>query len=707
MNDGVKKSLLKWLLCVLVAAVPLAVYMSVGQNSFINIDDPDYVANNIHVQGGLTMNSVRWAFQTFHSSNWHPLTWLSHELDGQLYRAKPMGHHLTNLAFHIANTVLLFMLLVNLTGRLWAAAWVALLFGVHPMHVESVAWIAERKDVLCGFFFLLTLLAYARYVELVKSPGRKCWPVHGLTLLLFALGLMSKPMVVTLPCILLLLDFWPFQRFKRDDLRWAVLKPLLVEKVPFFVLSALSCWVTMKAQAAAMNSGANCPLATRLAHLPVSFAWYLFKLVWPVDHSIYYMMHGPDSFETVLGALVVLGLVSGLVLWQGRRRPFLMVGWLWFVVMLVPVVGVVQVGSQAYADRYSYLPYIGLFIMLAWGLPAWLEARRWPKVLLWLPAVATVAVCCQMTVAQVHVWHTAESLFKQSVDQDNQNEEAWILYGLAYNHAGNPDGALDCLHHALAINPGNAESYEFLGRLLAARERYDESHAAFENALRLAEQGLSPAGYKYLGARIQKDQADMYLKAGQTHEAIASLEASVDLQPAQPLVQIVLGKTYLEDNQVAKAETAFKSGIELLGLEVVSVEAEMGLATIDGSRGNNAGAMAHYRRVLSLDTNMPSALNNLAWMLATTADPGLRNGKEAVQLAERACKVTKYGEPFYIGTLAAAQAEAGDFDAAMISAQKAHDIALAHGLNAVAAKNEELMKLYQSGHPYHEEPPVK
>jgi cytochrome c-type biogenesis protein CcmH/NrfG len=612
-------------------------------------------------------------------------------LDCQLYGLNPMGHHLTSLVFHVINTVLLFLLLQNLTTGLWASAFVALLFGIHPMHVESVAWVSERKDMLSGFFFLLTLLAYAQYVELVKSQSRKCWLVYALTLLFFALGLMSKPMLVTVPCVLLLLDYWPLGRFQLPfkSQSFAVYRRLLLEKVPFFLLTALSCWVTILAQTQALKPASDFPLDARLAHVPVAYAWYLFKLVWPVDHSIYYILHVNHAIEKVIGALLVLCFATGILVWQARRHPYLVFGWLWFLVMLVPVAGFVQAGNQAYAERYTYLPYIGLFILCAWGIPAFLGKRPLTKPLLWCAAIFILPVCCKLTVAQVRVWNKAETLFKQAVDEDNHNEKAWILYGLQFNHTGNPDRAIECLRQALSINPGNIEAWNNLGRVLVIKGKYDEARGAFETALMGGE--LKPVIYKNL--------ADLFIKTGKTREAITNLECSLELQPDQPAVVLLLGNTYVADHQLDKAASAYENAIRLLG---DNAEAEMGLAMIHGEAGRNAEAIAHYRRVLVIEPDSANALNNLAWLLATAADPGLRNGDEAVRLAERACKLTHNEQAFFIGTLATAYAEAGNYDAAVNAAQKARDVALAHGQKEVAASNERLMETYKSGRAFHE-----
>ena len=406
-NAGTRKQAV--FICLLLTLLTAAVYAPVVKQGFINFDDPDYVTGNPRVQAGLTLASIQWAFTSSYSSNWHPLTWLSHMLDCQLYSLKPAGHHITNLLFHIANSLLLFGLLHRLTGALWRSAFAAALFALHPLHVESVAWVSERKDVLSAFFFMLTLWAYVRYTEksalsnqrsVAGSPAsgtpaadngqrtaqhatRNTHPVsilhppssifYLLALSFFALGLMSKPMLVTLPFVLLLLDYWPLGRLQLSTInpplsttvRPSTLRRLVVEKTPFFGLAAISCVLTFLVQNAsgAMPSLAKSPLELRLANALVAYARYLGKTFWPSKLAVFYP-YSPlslDSWQVVGAALLLLTATAAVVL-IGRRGPYLLVGWLWFLGTLVPVIGLVQVGKQSWADRYTYLPHVGLFL---------------------------------------------------------------------------------------------------------------------------------------------------------------------------------------------------------------------------------------------------------------------------------------------------------------------------------------------------------
>ena len=367
------------LVCLVLGLVTAALYWPMLHHDFIGIyDDDAYLTENSHVSSGLTWSGVVWAFQSGYAANWHPLTWISHMLDCQLYGLNPWGHHLTNLLFHVANTLLLFLWLKQLTGTMWRSAFVAALFAWHPVHVESVAWAAERKDVLSAFFWMLTLLAYTRYVceSKVQSPKSKVFYV--LALAFYALGLMSKPMVVTLPFVLLLLDFWPLNRLSKFQSQLAAsetpaTKPasyLIAEKLPFFALALAGSIIAYSVQQAggAFWSPNVLPLQFRVANAVMAYVRYLSKAFWPVDLALIYPYPHHWSALLVMGATLTLVICSGWFIWRARRSPYLCVGWFWFLGTLVPTLGLVQVGVQSMADRYLYLPGIGLFIIVAWGL---------------------------------------------------------------------------------------------------------------------------------------------------------------------------------------------------------------------------------------------------------------------------------------------------------------------------------------------------
>jgi len=611
-------------------------------------------------------------------------------LDCQLYGLDPAGHHLTSLAFHIANTLLLFLLLQHLTARLWPSAFVALLFGIHPMHVESVAWVAERKDVLGAFFFLLTLLAYARYVKLAENHSGRCWPVYGLTLLLFALGLMAKPMLVTLPCVLCLLDYWPLRRFQLPlkSQSAAVFGRLAIEKAPFLVLTAISCVMTILAQSQmhAVISTADFPLGARLAHVPVAWAWYVGKLFWPADLSIYYLSYAPHP-SVVVGALVLVAMLTWLAVWRVRKEPWLIVGWLWFLVMLLPVSGLIQVGRQAHANRYTYLPYIGLLIMLVWGIVPLLVKWRYHKPVLLAGALLATTACFKLTVDQVHLWKNAQTLFERAVALDENDYFTWEALGSVFMNQGNLDKAMDCLNRATVINPTFDRSWNRLGNVLCLKGEFDEAQRAYQMALLYAPD--KSEDYYDLGV--------LFLATGHRAAATTNFQNAVQLASDRPGMYLRSGQAFALYHQNDQAIVQFQNALRL---QPDDAGAELDLAMILADNRQIADALPHYRRALELVPDSVAALNNLAWLLATTSDPRLRDGGEAVHLAEHACQLTRYQKPFLVGTLAAAYAEAGRFNEAVTTAQRAHDLALAQGQKEVAAKNEQLLELYKSGRAY-------
>jgi len=698
MNKIIQTNATKWFVCFALALVTFAAYAPVARNGFIGFDDPRFVVSNSHIQRGFSWSAVKWAFRAFDSGNWHPLTWLSHMLDCRLYGLNPAGHHLTSLAFHIANTLLLFLLLQNLTARLWASAFVALLFGIHPMHVESVAWVFERKDVLSAFFFLLTLLAYARYVELTGKRSSKSGLVYGLTLLLFAFGLMAKPMLVTLPCVLCLLDYWPLRRFRfpLQSQSVAVFRRLAFEKAPFFVLTAISCVLTFLAQSRSRSivPAAAFPLEARLAHVPVACAWYVCKLFWPAKLSIYYsldasQMHAALFSETVVGALALMTIVTWLAIRLVTKEPCLLVGWLWFLVMLLPVSGLIQVGNQAYANRYTYLPYVGLLIMLAWGLPAFLAKWRYSQAFLLAGALLAATACFKLTVDQVRLWENPQKLDEQAIAVDENNWIVWDNLGWVFMTQGDWDKSLVCLRRATAINPVFYLSWGRLSSVLYIKGELSEAQSAFQKALL----------HTPNKPELYDDFGDWFLATGHFEDAITNFQNALKLAPDQPEIDKKLGRAFAGRHENDQAIIQFQNALRL---QPDDADAELDLAMVLADNRQVADAISHYRRSLELAPDSVTALNNLSWLLATTSNPRLRDGGEAVRLAEHACQLTRYRKPFLVGTLAAAYAEAERFNDAVTTAQKAHDLALAQGQNGIAARNKELMALYQTGRAYHQ-----
>jgi tetratricopeptide (TPR) repeat protein len=465
------------------AALVAAVFAPVRHFGSVNFDDPTYVFRNSHVLSGLTLDGVIWAFTAFHAGNWHPLTWLTHMADVSLFGADAGSHHLVNVLLHAVNSALLFAVLRRATGATWRSALAAALFAVHPLHVESVAWISERKDVLSTLFWLATLLAWIDYVR--RPSGRR----YALALLLFALGLLSKPMIVSLPVVLVLLDVWPLERLSWGELFSRKAVPLLREKLPFVALSAASCVVTVAAQASAGAVGGvrTFPFGARVANAALAYVGYLAKAVWPVDLVAAYphaALRGMP-WASAAAAALLLAAITAVAVWQRRRRPWLAVGWLWYLVTLLPVIGLVQVGWQGMADRYTYVPLIGIFWAIAWGLGELAgasEARR----------VALAIACCSIVVAlaalarrQVGTWSDSFALYEHALSLDPENPLALRGLGAAYVDGGMPAQAIAPLGEAAKRLPEDAQTWTNLGIAYATVGRAPEAEASFERALRM------------------------------------------------------------------------------------------------------------------------------------------------------------------------------------------------------------------------------
>ena len=505
------------------AAITLLVYMPMLWHGFVNYDDPDYILGNEHVKGGLTWANMVWAFTSNDAANWHPLTWLSHMLDCQLFGVNPAGHHLVNLLFHTANTLLLFLLLTQLTGALWRSALVAALFAWHPLHVESVAWASERKDVLSAFFWMLTILCYAKAVTSDKWQVTSKDPslithhssLYWLALFFFACGLMSKPMVVTLPFVLLLLDFWPLERFQ--NFKFQNLAKLFVEKIPFFALSLASCLITYRAQSGALWSTQALSFHFRLANALMSYVRYISKLFWPTDIALIYPY---PHFWPLAGVVFVAGLLavlSVIFILQAKRFPYLAVGWFWFLGTLIPAIGLVQVGVQSMADRYTYLPSIGIFILVVWGVNDLLNARPQKIQIAKLAGSVVLVGCLLCTSMQLRYWRSSPELFLHTVEVTTDNYAAEDCLGKALENIGKKDDAGKLYADAVRIEP-------------------DYPSAQFDLGMIEVEQGK--------------------LVDASNHLAIA-----VQLSPHNPVMQFDFGTYLMQHGNPAEAANHFKTAL--------------------------------------------------------------------------------------------------------------------------------------------------
>jgi protein O-mannosyl-transferase len=521
------------LICLGLLSLVIFTFLPVLNNDFIFLDDPGYVTMNPHVQAGFKWETIKWAISTTYVGNWHPLTWLSHMLDYQWFGLNPRGHHLTSLLLHAVNTALVFLVLAGMTGAVGRSFFVAALFGLHPLHVESVAWVSERKDVLSTLFWLLTLLAYSHYAKWQDQarnagpetdPGATAPRIPGglyyywLALFFYVLGLMCKPMLVTLPFILLLLDFWPLHRFSiRRPLK------LVAEKLPFFLFSAAICLVTIPAQkgAGGVRTMANFSFTGRVENALISYCRYLGKLFWPANLPFFYPHPGHWPLTAVAAALLLLLGLSFLA-WQTRRNhPYLLVGWCWYVGTLVPVIGLVQVGFQSMANRYTYVPFIGLFISLAWGAQALTRHWRHQSLILFTLAATAIVICIPITRLQIGYWKNSEILFQYASVVIKNNWEAHARLGLVLSKEGRLDEAIQQYREALRLKPDDADAHYDLANALYRKRLWDEAIAEYQEDLRLNPDDFS--GHGNLGVAL--------FQKGCVDEAIHQFQEALRLNP--------------------------------------------------------------------------------------------------------------------------------------------------------------------------------
>jgi protein O-mannosyl-transferase len=649
---------------------------------WILFDDPAYVTKNAAVAGGLTAEGVRYAFTAIHGGNWHPLTTLSHQLDVELFGLAPLGPHAVNLALHALAAVLAFGVLASLTGALGPSWITAALFAIHPLRVESVAWISERKDVLSAVFFWLTLAAYARWCAR-PSPRR-----YALTAVALVLGLMAKPMLVTLPCVLVLVDVWPLKRFDWQAPLGAALWARVREKLPLFALAAAASVVTYVVQHAsgAMTSVERFPLALRLANAPIAVVEYLRMSFWPVGLAPFYPHVERNSFALPIVAALVLALVT-LASWrQARRRPWLCVGWLWFLGMLVPVIGIVQVGGQALADRYSYLPSAGLALALVFGLHAVLTAKSARIGAIGVTA-AVLAASTLATRAQTHLWHDTRTLFAHALAVTRDNGIAHEVYGNSLFSSGEIDEAIEHLEAAVRISPGLPAAHNNLGSALGLKGRHAEALAHFERAI--ATQPSADAYHNWGFALAELKRFD---------EAIVKYEQAVALSPRHHGALFKLGVALGSLGRLDEAQRRLEQAVAVLPTDVETLR-RLAITRILSSDVEDG--IRYYERILALHPNDLDALNNVAWIRATHSEAQHRDGALAVRYAERARDQSATPDATLTSTLAAAYAEAGRFEEAIRSAELAIQLAHASGASAAEAAFEEQLAGYRAGRAFH------
>lgn len=632
---------LNLLICALLTVVTMGVYAQTLTFDFVLFDDPMYVTENIHVRSGLTAAGAAWAFTAQHGGNWYPLTALSHMLDCQMYGLSPAGHHLTSVLLHVANTLVLFGVLRISTGAVWRSAVVAALFALHPLHVESVAWVAARKDVLSTFLGLTALAAYVGYARR-GGVGR-----YMLVASLLALGLMAKPMLVTLPLVFVLWDYWPLERLRghggggrRDedgqvqpaggpDRSWS-LAQLMLEKVPFLALSAIASLVAILCQqrAGAMTSTAEIALGARVANAAVSYVRYLGKTVWPTSLAVFYPHPNlpggtPWTAWQVTGAGALLAALSAAV-WASRRG-YAMTGWLWYLGTLVPVIGLVQVGGQAMADRYTYLPLIGVFIVAVWGGAEVMgvAGRRTPFLHSLLTAAAVLAMAGLLVGArtQARHWRDSTSLSRRALDVAPGSAHMHTNLGISLQTAGKLDEAIAEYRRAVEINPTFAKAHSNLGVALQAQGKLDEAVAHYRLAVQL-EPGFAKA-YTNLGNVLQAQ--------GHLDEAIAYYRRALDADPDHVLAHERLGAALALTGQLDEAIRHYRRA---LAIDPRYVDAHSNLGLALHLQGKPQQAIAHYRQALQMRPDLASVHNNLGIALQATGelDEAIRHYREALRL---------------------------------------------------------------------------
>jgi tetratricopeptide (TPR) repeat protein len=646
----------------------LAIWFVFGKtlhHEFVNFDDDLHVYENSTVRAGLTAHGIVWAFTHTVASNWHPLTTISHMLDWQLYGLNAGGHHLTNVVLHAMTAILLFLVLGQLTAAYWPSAFVAALFALHPLRVESVAWVTERKDVLSGLFFMLTLAAYVRYVEspqsrvhgpesTVQSPesekavqsstpkefgvqfkiqsplstlqvSRSALRWYCLTVVFFVLGLMSKPMLVTLPLVLLLLDYWPLARFQpaAGD-RFFISRQLLVEKIPLLVLSVAMAIGTLLFQAESMPT-LRIPLSFRITNSLVSAALYCWQLFFPFHLAVLYPLpRAAYPYWQIALALFLLGALTLIAFRSRKKRPYLFVGWLWYLIMLLPVSGLIQVGAQAHADRFTYLPEIGLCLAITWSLAVWSARWHFPRALLGAGAAIILAALAVAARVQTTYWRDSESLWNHTLACTTRNAVAENNLAAFLLGKGQLDDALTHASAAAEIDPLYEDAETSIGLILASRGQLNDAIPHYRQALRI-KPGFVPALIN-LGAAL--------MQTGQVDEAIDRLQEALKARPDRADIHSDLGSALL-------------------------------------LKGETEAAVAHYQRALELRPDYLGDKSNLAWVLATSSNPGVRNGSRAIQLAQEANQLSGGKDLRVLHVLAAAYAEGGRFPDAIATAEQA------------------------------------
>jgi tetratricopeptide (TPR) repeat protein len=686
-------ALLPWVICLLLVLAVWAVFGQTVRYDFINYDDDLYVYENPMVTGGLSFSKIVWVFTHNNGlDEWLPLTDISHMADWQLYGANAGGHHLTNVVLHAATSALLFLVLRAMTGAMWRSALVAAIFAVHPLRVESVAWVAERKDVLSGFFFMLTLWAWYRHVQKRSKIEMQHWEdalslldprrwtfAYYLALICFALGLMSKNMLATLPFVLLLLDYWPLNRAPADpadgDPRLKVWLALILEKAPFFLLSALSSVITFIAQKVDVEAIQGLSVPWRLGNAVLAYVDYLAHMIYPAGLALLYPRPGMDlPVWRVVGSLLVLLVISGMVLAGRKKFPYVLVGWLWYLGMLVPVIDVMQARDQTRADRYTYLPQIGLSLLVVWGVTEFCRTWRYRQFILGGTAVVTLVGLMAAAHAQTGYWKNSISIWTRTLAITPQSSVAHCNLGIALAGQGKLDEAAEEFKQALRIQPDDAKSLDNLGKILAGQGKLAEAGERFQEALR-----LNPDDVKTLN-----NLGAILVSQGKPADAVTYLKKAVQLKPDYADADYNLGNALALQGNLDDAVQAYQQALQL---KPDYAAARTNLERVRAAQAQSPGPAQDVGP--TTNSNDPNVLNYWGVMLA-------RQGRvdEAIQQFERALQINPNDASTH-NNLGIALASQGKADEAYQQFTQALNLARAANNTVLADSILERLKAYE------------
>jgi tetratricopeptide (TPR) repeat protein len=672
-----------WLVVCICLALVLMVALVFGQSiryGFVTSDDDQNITMISQVKGGLSIRGMLWAFTHCQVYRWTPIATISRQLDCQMFGLWAGGHHITSMLLHASASLVLFFALRSLTGALWRSTFVAALFAIHPLHVEPVVWLSARAEVLAGLFFMISLWAYAGYARHLHSRSR-----YVLVLLFCILGFLSKPMLVTLPCVLLLLDYWPLGRLKKP----LDIIPLAREKIPLFFLSFLVAMIAAVAQRSDHDS-ILIPLSVRLGNIFVAYVIYIWKSLVPVGLTLVC----PLPFDgirfgwahwQVLWAALMLGLITTGVCLYGKKKPYLWVGWLWYLVMLLPVIGIVQANTMAYADRYMYLPQIGLCIASVWLVVDW-AWDRWNKSAFGLVGCALLVLLGPFAFKQVTVWRNNISLWSHAIKCNPHGCVGYDFLGFFYYNSGQIDEAHACFERALAVAPDDAVAHNFLGLVFASKGQLERAEDHFQKAL-----AVNPA---YVDAR--NNLGLLLIRQGKVVEAIGEYREVLRFNPDHVPALLNLADALRSSGQVEDSIAAYR---KLFVINPTDAEALHNLGKLLYQQGSKAEGIQDLKESLRLEPGKKEVLNDLAWMLATAPDDSLRDGRRALELALQADKETGGADPAILDTLAAAYAETGNYPKALEIARKALALAEKEENTSLSSSLKEGIAFYEAGKP--------